>query len=228
MIFKDRKTFKEDRFLRNSFPGLVIAKSSFKQIFKCGVLPMKMFRLVIVALLFSFAGGLATTARAEDPVSIKLGDGALTMTVPASWKVVQPRNRIIEHEFQAPKEGDTVSRITIMAAGGSIDANVDRWLGQFSQPDGKPTKDVAKVEKKKVGDYEVTVVDISGTMSESMGGGPFAPGKTVKREGYRMLGAIIDTKDHGLQFIKLTGAGELVEQQKKDFDAFIESAKPVK
>jgi hypothetical protein len=31
-----------------------------------------------------------------------------------------------------------------------------------------------------------------------------------------------------LQFIKLTGAGELVEQQKKDFDAFIESAKPVK
>jgi hypothetical protein len=72
------------------------------------------------------------------------------------------------------------------------------------------------------------MVDISGTMSESMGGGPFAPGKTVKREGYRMLGAIIDTKDKGLQFIKLTGAAELVEQQKKDFTEFVESVKTKK
>jgi hypothetical protein len=166
--------------------------------------------------------------RAEENVVIDLADGALKMTVPASWKVMEPRSRIIEHEFQAPKEGDVVSRITVMAAGGSIDSNVDRWFGQFAQPDGKATKDVAKVEKKKVGDYEVTMVDISGTMTESMGGGPFAPGKTVKREGYRMLGAIIDTKDKGLQFIKLTGASELVEQQKKDFSDFIESVKSAK
>ena len=178
-----------------------------------------------LALLTS---SLVGSARAEDGVTIDLADGALKMTVPASWKVVKPRTNIIEHEFQAPKEGDVVSRITVMAAGGSIDTNVERWFGQFTQPDGKATKDVAKVEKKKVGDYEVTVVDITGTMSESMGGGPFAPGKTVKREGYRMLGAIIDTKDRGLQFIKLTGDAELVDQQKKDFDAFVESVKSAK
>ena len=180
---------------------------------------------VFLGLAFAVASMVGSSVRAEDNKVIELADGALKMTVPASWKTVEPRSRIIEHEFQAPKEGDTVSRITIMAAGGSIDANVERWLGQFTQPDGKATKDVAKVEKKKVGDYEVTMVDITGTMSESMGGGPFAPGKTVKREGYRMLGAIIDTKDKGLQFIKLTGAAELVEQQKKDFADFIESVK---
>ena len=180
---------------------------------------------VFLGLAFAVAAMVGNVGRAEDNKVIDLADGAIKMTVPASWKTVEPRSRIIEHEFQAPKEGDTVSRITIMAAGGSIDANVERWLGQFTQPDGKATKDVAKVEKKKVGDYEVTLVDITGTMSESMGGGPFAPGKTVKREGYRMLGAIIDTKDKGLQFIKLTGAAELVEQQKKDFADFIESVK---
>jgi hypothetical protein len=180
---------------------------------------------IFLGLAFAVASMVGNVGRAEDNKVIDLADGALKMTVPASWKTVEPRSRIIEHEFQAPKEGDTVSRITIMAAGGSIDANVERWLGQFTQPDGKATKDVAKVEKKKVGDYEVTMVDITGTMSESMGGGPFAPGKTVKREGYRMLGAIIDTKDKGLQFIKLTGAAELVEQQKKDFTDFIESVK---
>lgn len=188
---------------------------------------MLMNRLSLFAACFALVSSLQLGLRAEDTV-IELAEGAVTMTVPANWKTVQPRSRIIEHEFQAPKEGDTVSRITIMAAGGSIDANVERWLGQFTQPDGKATKEVAKVEKREIGSYEVTMVDISGTMSESMGGGPFAPGKTVKREGYRMLGAIIDTKDKGLQFIKLTGAAELVEQQKKEFTEFVESVKAKK
>ncbi len=188
---------------------------------------MLMNRLSLFAACFALVSSLQFGLRAEDTV-IELAEGAVTMTVPANWKTVQPRSRIIEHEFQAPKEGDTVSRITIMAAGGSIDANVERWLGQFTQPDGKATKEVAKVEKREIGSYEVTMVDISGTMSESMGGGPFAPGKTVKREGYRMLGAIIDTKDKGLQFIKLTGAAELVEQQKKEFTEFVESVKAKK
>lgn len=189
---------------------------------------MRLISSLMLGLALWMTAAPASELRAEDNVVIDLAEGALKMTVPASWKVMQPRSRIIEHEFQAPKEGDVVSRITVMAAGGSIDSNVERWFSQFSQPDGKATKDVAKVEKKKVGDYEVTIVDISGTMSESMGGGPFAPGKTVKREGYRMLGAIIDTKDKGLQFIKLTGAEELVEQQKKDFNDFIESVKNAK
>lgn len=189
---------------------------------------MRLISSLMLGLALWMTAAPANALRAEDNVVIDLAEGALKMTVPASWKVMQPRSRIIEHEFQAPKEGDVVSRITVMAAGGSIDSNVERWFGQFSQPDGKATKDVAKVEKKKVGDYEVTIVDISGTMSESMGGGPFAPGKTVKREGYRMLGAIIDTKDKGLQFIKLTGAEELVEQQKKDFNDFVESVKNAK
>jgi hypothetical protein len=189
---------------------------------------MRLISGLMLALAMLLTAVPVGSLRAEENVVIDLADGALKMTVPASWKVMEPRSRIIEHEFQAPKEGDVVSRITVMAAGGSIDSNVDRWFSQFSQPDGKATKDVSKVEKKKVGDYEVTMVDISGTMSESMGGGPFAPGKTVKREGYRMLGAIIDTKDKGLQFIKLTGAAELVEQQKKDFNDFIESVKSAK
>jgi hypothetical protein len=189
---------------------------------------MRLFGHLMMSLGLSLALVSTCWAQGDEKVVIDLADGALNMTVPATWKTVPPRSRIVEHEFQAPKQGDTVSRITIMAAGGSIKDNVDRWFGQFAQPDGKATKDVAKVEKKTVGDYEVTLVDIPGTMTESMGGGPFAPGKTVKREGYRMLGAIIDTKDKGLQFIKLTGAAELVEQQAKEFNEFVESIKAKK
>src|SRR5215472_8552427 len=30
--------------------------------------------------------------------------------------------------------------------GGSVQANLDRWIGQFQQADGKPAKDAAKVK----------------------------------------------------------------------------------
>ena len=45
-----------------------------------------------LALLTS---SLVGSARAEDGVTIDLADGALKMTVPASWKVVKPRTNII-------------------------------------------------------------------------------------------------------------------------------------
>ena len=77
-----------------------------------------------------------------------------------------------------------------MGAGGSIEDNIDRWLGQFIQPDGKKTKDKAKIDKKKIAGVPVHVVDIAGTYKDTPGG-PFARGKTIDREDYRMLGAII-------------------------------------
>jgi len=43
-----------------------------------------------------------------------------------------------------------------------------------------------------------------------MGGGPFSGGKTVLRKDYRMLGAIIITKDQGQYFIKMTGHKDVV------------------
>ncbi len=53
------------------------------------------------------------------------------------------QTRIVEHEFAIPAaEGDKADgRFTIMAAGGSVDANIDRWYAQFSQPDGGSTKE---------------------------------------------------------------------------------------
>ena len=59
-------------------------------------------------------------------------------------------------------------RLTIMGAGGSIEANIDRWYGQFKQPDGSSTKDKAKVSKSKVAGQTVHMVDISGTFKTQM------------------------------------------------------------
>jgi hypothetical protein len=109
-----------------------------------------------------------------------------------------------------------------MGAGGSVDANIDRWFAQFSQPDGSSTKDKAKVEKMKVAGETVHFVDASGTYKDQRGG-PFAQQPTVERENYRMLAAIVTTKENGNFFIKFYGPAKTVAANKAAFLAMIES-----
>ena len=116
----------------------------------------------------------------------------------------------------------------MMRSGGRVKDNVSRWIGQFSQPDGKATKDVAKVTKKTINGQQATIVDISGTFTERMGGGPFAPGKSVKRDEYRMLGGIIQTKNSGQYFFKLYGPSKTMAIAEKHFKAMLESVESTK
>ncbi len=157
------------------------------------------------------------------PFQVKVASDKISFTAPGSWQVVPPRNNIVEKEIKVPRVGkDTEDgRLTIMGATGSIDANIERWYGQFKQPDGSSTKDKAKVSKKTVAGQTVHLVDISGMFS-GMGGGPFAP-KTAAKENQRMLAAIIETQKHGKYFVKLTGPAATIKANEKGFKSLIES-----
>ena len=50
-----------------------------------------------------------------------------------------------------------------------MDANLDRWIGQFLQADGKPSKAAAKIAKRTIHGWPVTTVDVSGAYT-GMGG----------------------------------------------------------
>ena len=199
--------------------------------------------LVILLFVFASQSGLAeeSTATVKELegkkaektvklVDVTLAGGAIQFKQPEAWKAPKAkRSRIIEREFAVPAvDGDkTDGRLTMMRSGGSVQANVNRWFTQFEQPNGKPTKDVAKVSEKKINGQTVTIVDISGTFAERMGGGPFAPGKTIKRENYRMLGGIVQTKASGQYFFKLYGPGKTIEAANKHFLAMLESVESV-
>ena len=153
------------------------------------------------------SSAFAQQDEAKPPTQVELADGKLTLPVAGDWKSVEPRSRIVQFEFSIPAaEGDEKpGRLTIMAAGGSIDANIARWVGQFRSADGKPLADDAKkVERKKVSDLDVHVVDLSGSYQDKAR--PFGPG--VNRPDYRMLAAIVPTKGHGVWFIKSYGPRE--------------------
>lgn len=197
--------------------------------------------LLLTALLFAVAGLVVTpAAHADDAKSdvkkdnskeakkgpeLKLASGRIKLQAPGEWEVKRPRTRIVQYEFAAPAaKGDKIpARITIMGAGGGVDANVNRWMGQFTQPDGKSTKERTKVDKKKLEGGELHVVDIKGTFLDKQGG-PFAPGPTVKRPDYRMLGAIIVTPKLGQYFVKMYGPKATVDAQEKAFKKMVANA----
>lgn len=181
-----------------------------------------MIKILAITVLSGLVGlcSLTASSHAQEASKISLADGQIVMQAPAEWKKVQPKSNIIEYEFTAPAdalEGDEKARITIMGAGGSVDANIERWYGQFEQADGKATKEKAKTEKFIVDGLTVHWVDIPGSFKDTMGGGPFSGGKTVLRKDYRMLGAIVVGKDQGQYFIKMTGHQDVVDKLAEGF-----------
>lgn len=105
--------------------------------------------------------------------------------------------------------------------GGSIDDNVDRWLGQFTQPDGRATRDVATVEHREYGGLPATFVDTTGSFSGMRG-----EAATDGADGQRMLGAIIEGPE-GLVFFKLIGPRQAVTDAEPAFMRLLESIHPL-
>jgi hypothetical protein len=69
----------------------------------------------------------------------KLRLDKLSFEVPEGWQTKPASSSFVLAEFVLPKaEGDDADgRLTVSAAGGSIEANIDRWRDQFG---GKPER----------------------------------------------------------------------------------------
>jgi len=191
------------------------------------LLPLTLVRLLVAILpLVAAAPAMAQAVVAEDTRAYSIGGGSLLLEAPAGWKRVQPKSGIVETEFSIPSAGDLpAGRMTVMGAGGSVQANVDRWYGQFAQPDGSATKDKATTKTIKIAGSTVTLVDVAGTYKD-MPGGPFAGGKTIERPDYRMLAAIIETPEAGSHFLKFYGPAATVAKEADGFRKMVEGMVP--
>lgn len=139
-------------------------------------------------------------------------------TPPASWKAEGDRPMRLA-TYTIPDDGECIVSYFGQGQGGSVEANLDRWIGQFLQADGKSSKAAGKVDRKTVHGLKVTTVDVSGAYT-GMGGprGPQGPPKT----GYRLLGAIIEGPQ-GAVFFKFTGPIKTVGQNVAAFDRIVGS-----
>jgi hypothetical protein len=187
-----------------------------------------MSRLLTFACTLSLVVGTVSSVWADENASegtkFRVADEKLEFIAPKGWTKKQPRSRIIEVEFEIPatKGDENAGRFTVMGAGGDVQDNIDRWFGQFEQPDGSDSKDKGKVEKRTIAGKTVHYVDVAGTYKDSPSG-PFAGGKVINREGYRMLAAIVQTKEAGNYFLKFYGPRATVAENEKAFQEMLGS-----
>ena len=105
--------------------------------------------------------------------------------------------------------------------GGGVQANIDRWCSQIEQEDGRASKDVARIEAATANGLKQTLVDVSGTYLARAR--PMA-GDVIKKPGYRMLAAVVETSN-GPWFFKLVGPAKTIAQAETSFRAFLASIK---
>ena len=98
--------------------------------------------------------------------------------------------------------------------GGGVQANIDRWVGQFPQKTGTP-----KTSKSTVAGMGVTMIDVTGTYGASSS--PMSQEK-VNKPGFRMLGAIVEAPQ-GAVFFKFTGPAKTVAAQEAAFQGMIKA-----
>jgi len=140
---------------------------------------------------------------------------------PAGWKSSGTTSMRAATYPVAPTPGDREGAECAVyffgvGQGGSTQANIDRWEGQFKAPGGKPAP--AKVTKIDIHGLPVTTIDVSGEYS-GMAGPAAAP---VLAMDYRLLGAIIEGPG-GNVFIKFTGPAKTMAANQSKFQQLLDS-----
>ncbi len=181
--------------------------------------------ILLVALAACTAGrGRAAEGETKE---VKLRD--LTLKVPAAWKQEEPKSRLRLSQFSIPaakgdKENAELAVFTF-GAGGGIEANIRRWIGQF-QPDER--KVAIYSGKSHQGQY--VLVDLSGTYNKPIG--PPIQQKTEPAPGTRAVNVILAIPEKGLYFLKLVGEQATVSGQidalRRSFGAKADEEKEVK
>jgi len=149
---------------------------------------------------------------------------SLKFTAPDGWVTLKPSSSMRVAEFSLPKAAGDAEDASLVVyffggQGGTAQANIDRWIGQMQQPDGKPSESIAKRETLNVGGLSITLVDVPGTYVAEM-----SPGSSdhLNKPGFRLKAGVIDTPG-GPYFVKLTGPAKTVDKWTASFTAFLKS-----
>ena len=157
------------------------------------------------------------------PVAAHDSSSPLKFTAPAEWTTETPSSAMRKAQYSLARvEGDPEDAKMVVfffeGQGGSVQANIDRWIGQFTKADESPATDAARVSKKESHGIPLTIVDVSGTYKESMG--PMTA--TTPKSNFRMLAAVAETSS-GPWFFKLTGPAKTVAKWEPSFHKFLDT-----
>lgn len=144
--------------------------------------------------------------------------GDAKWTVPSRWES-KPASGMRAATYLIPAaagDSEGAECAVFKNIGGGVQANIDRWVGQFEK-----TADAPKQKKETINGFPVTTVDLTGTFK---GGGPMMGQSSGPKPNFRLLGAIVETSE-GEVFFKLTGPAKTVAAAQGEFQSLLKSLK---
>ena len=184
--------------------------------------------MLIIACALCWACGENEDAGAPQTGPSSSQSGAATglrFQAPFGWVEERPTSNMRVAQYRLPQaEGDTEDGSLVLfyfgeGQGGSIQANLDRWIGQMEQSDGGSSKEKAKTDTITVNGLNATLLDVSGNYTaEMMPGG----GERHNKSNYRMRAAVVETPK-GAYFIKLVGPEKTIVRWDEAYMRFIRS-----
>jgi hypothetical protein len=159
-------------------------------------------------------------AQGSQPALLPVNDDqpAIAWKVPPAWQSAPNPNamRLATYRAPASSKSHEPADVSVTRAGGTPDANIERWLSQFDDA-GAETRSI-----KTVRGLKITIVEVSGTFT----GGSMTPGTTeTPRRGWALLGAIVETPGSPY-FFKITGEAATVHGARASLVALLESITP--
>ena len=138
---------------------------------------------------------------------VDTGVQGINFKVPVQWgpREVSPGGmRVAQWDLPGPGGGASLVFYRF-PGGGSVEANISRWVGQVAQPDGGPSAEAATKATIEVAPFKVSTVDVSGKYESKM------PGAAQVIPDARLLAAVVEGVEGDPYFVKLVGAKSTVD-----------------
>jgi hypothetical protein len=153
------------------------------------------------------------------PAGAPAAPGAgIDFDVPAGWQPQPPESSMRLAQGAVPGAGGPGQYAVFFfgpGGGGTVEANIQRWIDQMEPAKGTNPKPETLVTAK---GFKVTWIDVAGTLKpSSMGMGP-----ATEKAGSRLLGAVAEGPG-GPWFFKVTGPDSTIAGQREAFLTMLKS-----
>ncbi len=147
----------------------------------------------------------------------------ITWLDPPGLKRVAPKSAMRKASYEVPhvatdtEDGDLAVFYFGPGQGGSIDANVDRWVKQFT---GVAPGDVKRADREANGLHQHTVEITNGTFDA----GSMSMAAATPKKDYALQGAIVEAPS-GAYFFKMTGPAKTIAAARTAFLQLLDSVR---
>ncbi|MBM4113490.1 MAG: hypothetical protein FJ253_09015 [Phycisphaerae bacterium] len=163
----------------------------------------------------------AVSSASSDPTLVEVA--GFVMPKPVAWQWQKPTMQFRTLQYSVPSDGGASPAAELIfsafpkGGAGPLEANLQRWAGQFRTDDGSEPAPVRAQSTAQVNGLKVARIELHGAY---MGMGAAAP-----RPGTTQLGAIVEGPSSDL-FIRLLGPEATVNEARAAFERMLAEIRP--